>query len=139
TEESARTLELSVLSSAQMEALKIVRTRQEELLEDFLDRAEEVISGYRKSQRYAALLSRLVKIAREALGNDCIISVAREDKDKLPAGVKATESDDDGVQKYGGIIASSSDGSLELNLSLKEIFSGIREKLISSILERLEE
>ncbi|MEM0158959.1 MAG: hypothetical protein QXV22_04060 [Thermoplasmataceae archaeon] len=138
-EEASRTLELSVVSSAQMESLKIIRTRQEALLQDYLERAEEIISGYRHTERYPRLMDRLVKIAKGALGDDCTIYAAGEDLHVFKPGDNAKKSDDEKLSKYGGIIASSKDGTLELDLSLWDIFSGIREKLISRVLEKLGE
>ena len=138
TDEEKRSVERTILSSAEMESLKIVRSKESELLEEALGKAEIYVKELRNSPSYGKFLHRMVAIATAALGSDCVINVSKSDSGILKdvSNVKIKYQD---VDPYGGLIALSSDGSREIDLTLMSIFADIREKIISRVSEHLGE
>ena len=137
TEEEKRSIEKTILSSAEMESLKIHRTKESSLIQEAVERAERYLKNQRKSKDYPVLLEQMIRVSRNTLGKNCTIYLGKDDisllKDK-DAKVIARE-----VDPYGGIKSVSEDGSKELDLTFSTILKEIREKLISKFSEHLGE
>ena len=137
TEEEKRSIEKTILSSAEMESLKIHRTKESSLIHEAVERAELYLRSLRKSKDYAVLLEQMIRVSRDMLGKNCTIYLGKDDilllKEK-DASVIAQE-----VDPYGGIKSVSADRSKELDLTISTIMKEIREKLISKFSDHLGE
>lgn len=136
-EEERRTTERTIVSSAEMEALNVVRTREGALIDEAMGKAEIYLRNMRERKEYPDILGKMVEIAQRTLGRDCRIIASSEDAALLKANGSTILKKE--VDTYGGIKAESSDGSRELDLTVSAILSEIREKLIAQFYEHLGE
>ncbi len=137
SEEERRTAERTITSSAEMEALNTVRGRESELVTEATGKAELYLKNIRSRREYPEVLSRMVDIAHGALGDDCTIYASKDDVQAISKGKsKVVEK---AVDPNGGIIAESSDGSRELDLTISAVLSEVREKIVSQLYEYLGE
>lgn len=137
SEEERRTAERTIISSAEMQALNTVRGRESELVSEATGKVELYLKNIKSRNDYPEVLSRMVDIAHGTLGDDCTIFASRDDIQAISKGKsKVVEK---AVDPHGGIIAESSDGSRELNLTISAVLSEIREKIVSRLYEYLGE
>lgn len=137
SEEERRTAERTIISSAEMEALNTVRSRESQLISEAAEKAELYLKNIRSRKDYPEVLSRMVQVAQKTLGEDCTIYAAKSDAATVNRGKsKVVEKE---VDPFGGIVAESSDGSRELDLTITAVISEIREKLVSRLYEYLGE
>ncbi|MEM0156514.1 MAG: V-type ATP synthase subunit E family protein [Thermoplasmataceae archaeon] len=138
TEEEVRSVERTTISSGEMEALKIVRSRESSLIEEAMGKATIYLKELRNSRYYKDIMARMVAVARASLGGKIIIRVSSRDSSLIPQSKDLVIKEEE-VDPYGGIIAQSSDGSMQVELTLTSIMQDIKEKLISRISEHLGE
>lgn len=131
SEEERRTAERTIVSSAEMEALNTVRGKEGALMEEAAGKAELYLKNMKERREYPEILSKMVEIAHGTLGRDCKILASKNDAEIIKAGDSKVQVKD--IDPYGGIIAESSDGSRELDLTISAIISEIREKLVSQL------
>ncbi len=137
TDDEKRSAERTIISSAEMEALNILRSREGILVEEAASKAELYLKNMRDRKDYSEILAKMVDISRKTLGNDCRIFVSKEDSSKVTAdGSKVVVKE---VDPFGGIKAESSDGSRELDLTVSAIVSELREKITSQFYQYLGE
>jgi vacuolar-type H+-ATPase subunit E/Vma4 len=137
TEEEKRSAERTIVSSAEMEALNILRSKQGSLVEEAASKAELYLKNMRDRKDYADILGKMVDISRKTLGKDCRIYASKEDSSRISAeGSKIVTKD---IDPYGGIRAESADGSRELDLTVTAIVSELREKIVSQFYQHLGE
>ncbi len=132
-----RNVERSILSSAEMEGFKIIRTKKRDLIDDATGRAEMYLLNLRsKKSEYSKIINRMVEISTSTLGPDCIITVSTKDSALFKSGKKIhlNHSTED---LGGGIIASSKDGSMELDLSFHTVFANIVDSIASKVSEHI--
>ena len=137
-EEEKRTVERTILSSAEMESLRIIRTRENSLLQEALGKAMVYLRELSNNPAYEDLITKMVDVARKSLGDDCVILAGDKELAMLKnrPGILLRRSN---VDPYGGIIAQSSDGSRELDLTLSSLSREIQDRLIAKISEHLGE
>ena len=138
TEEEVRSVERTTISSGEMEALKIVRSRESSLIEEAMGKATIYLKELRNSKDYKDIIARMVAAARHSLGGKITVRVSARDSSLIPQSKDLVIKEEE-VDPYGGIIAQSSDGSMQVDLTLTSIMQDIREKLISRISEHLGE
>ncbi|MCL4341756.1 MAG: hypothetical protein M1431_06665 [Candidatus Thermoplasmatota archaeon] len=138
TEEERRTVERTILSSAEMESLKIIRTKESSLIQEALGKAMVYLRELSNKPVYKSLVLKMAQVARKNLGEDCVILAGDKEAEilKTEPGLKVKKAKAD---PYGGIVAQSSDGSRELDLTLSSLFREVHEKLIAKISEHLGE
>lgn len=137
SEEERRTAERTVVSSAEMEALNVLRSREGSLIEEATGKAELYLKNIRDRKDYRDTLSRMVDIAHRVLGEDCTIIISKNDAGLVrPGRSKVVDKE---VDPYGGLKAESLDGTMELDLTISAILGEIHEKLVSSFYEYLGE
>ncbi len=137
SEDERRTAERTIISSAEMQALNTVRGRESELVNEAAGKAELYLKNIRNRKEYPEVLSRMVEIAHGTLGEDCTIYASKDDVQAISRGKsKIVEK---AVDPNGGIIAESSDGSRELDLTISAVLSEVREKIVSQLYEYLGE
>jgi vacuolar-type H+-ATPase subunit E/Vma4 len=85
-----------------------------------------------KSKRYAALLDKLVLMAKLELGDKCVIEARKEDI-KLIVNAKAKANND----IRSGIMAYSEDGKRYINYSLDALIAGMKEQLSKRFSENI--
>lgn len=137
SEEERRTAERTITSSAEMEALNTVRGREAELIHEAAGKADLYLKNIKSRKEYPEVLAKMVDIAHKTLGEDCTIFASKDDVAVIRKGnSKVVEKD---VDPYGGIIAESSDGSRELDLTISAVLTEIKEKLVSQLYEYLGE
>lgn len=121
-----------------MEALKIVRSRESSLIEEAMGKATIYLKELRNSKDYKEIMAKMVDAARRSLGKKFTIRVSARDSSLIPQSKDLVIREEE-VDPYGGIIAESSDGSMQIDLTLTSIMQDIKEKLISRISEHLGE
>lgn len=138
TDEEKRSVERTIISSAEMESLKIIRSKESELLQEALGKAMIYVKELRNSPRYSEILKKMVRVAVSTLGKNCIVIVSRQDSDLIKSlpDIKIKTAD---VDQYGGIIATSQDGSMEIDLTLSSIIRDIQDRIVSRISDHLGE
>ena len=137
TEEEKRTAERTIVSSAEMEALNILRSREGSLVEEAVSKAELYLKNMRDRKDYPDILAKMVEISRETLGKDCRIIASKEDSSRISAeGSKVVVKE---VDPFGGIKAETADGTRELDLTVAAIVSELRERIISQFYQHIGE
>ncbi|WP_010916305.1 V-type ATP synthase subunit E [Thermoplasma volcanium] len=132
--ESSR-ITASIIDKANIEARSILRNKIEEILEGYVSAAQEILRNIRNMPEYPALLNKMIEVAKKYLGQDCIIKVDSKDKAVAPSsGITYSN-----IDPYGGILASSRDGKVELDLRVSSIMEEVLEKIKVKIYTRLEE
>ena len=130
-------LKKNLISSSQMESLRLIRGREKELVDSAMEKIEDHLSEVRRWKNYPKIMHSLHDMALKSLGKDCRIIVAKSDRDILQG--SETENSDQVLENYGGLVAFSKDGSMELDLKIFSIYEELRERIISSISERIGE
>ena len=130
-------LKKNIVSSAQMEALRMIRGREKEIVDSALEKVEDHLQEIRKWKNYKEIMSSLAGISSKALGKDCRIKISEKDQSILPEAEPAKE--DQLISKFGGIVAVSKAGSMELDLRIYSIYQDLREKIIAAISENIGE
>jgi vacuolar-type H+-ATPase subunit E/Vma4 len=136
-EDEKRTVERSIISSAEMEGFKVIRTKKSDLIDDAVGRAEMyLLNLVNKKNEYSKILNKMVEIATKTLGQDCVISISKKDYALIKNRTKlhfTHPKEDIG----GGIIARSKDGSMELDLSFRSVFANIVDSISSRVSEHI--
>ncbi len=136
-DEEKRTAERTIISSAEMEALNILRSKEGNLVEEAAGKAELYLRSMRDRKDYPEVLRKMVDVSRKTLGKDCRIIASREDSSKISAdGAKIIVKE---VDPYGGLKAESADGTRELDLTVAAIVSELREKIVSQLYQHIGE
>ena len=115
-----------------------MRSRESSLIEEAMGKATIYLKELRNSKDYKDIIARMVAAARHSLGGKITVRVSARDSSLIPQSKDLVIKEEE-VDPYGGIIAQSSDGSMQVDLTLTSIMQDIREKLISRISEHLGE
>ena len=136
TSEDSKSLENRELSNADIEARRIVRGRKSELVDDALAKAYETMDGLSSSPGYKAIITAMTATVKRTFGNDCLIHVGKEGAEfiKESRGRKIVVEE---VDRVGGIIADSTDGTMELDLTISTLKREIKDRLMLEIAEKL--
>ena len=132
-DEDSRALENRELSNAEIEARKLIWEKRSTLIEEYLTTAFESMKDVRSSSSYKKILAAMADAAQRKLGKDCRIMISQKDS-KLMKGLKTIEKD---IDPYGGIIAESADGSMEMDLTVTTLIKDLRERLSLVLYERI--
>lgn len=137
--ESARSLEAEVvrehaqrIAAAKLQARKMLYEAREKRLEGALAETRGLLTEYTRSPQYPAVLRRMLTVATDTLGKPVRISGRAEDAPLLSK--LAGKSFDPTAQPIvGGLIATTPDGSRQLNLSFDELLR-LREDRVRELL-----
>ncbi|CAC11150.1 ATP synthase (subunit E) related protein [Thermoplasma acidophilum] len=114
----------SIIDKANVEARNIVRMRVQEILDQYGAKADELIKNLAKTKEYDDVLKKMIEVSRKALGPDCIVKVNTADKGRISDGNIKFED----IDPYGGVLATSRDGKIELDLRISSIRRDILER-----------
>ncbi|MCW6170766.1 MAG: hypothetical protein LVQ96_06305 [Thermoplasmatales archaeon] len=132
-----RVVERSILSSAEMDSFKIVRTKKSDLVDEAVGRAQMYFFDLiDRKKEYSEILNKMVGIAIGSLGQDCVITISKKDTSLVKNRTKLhfSYAKDD---LHGGIIAYSKDGSMELDLSFPTVFANIADSIAAKISDHI--
>lgn len=132
TVEDSRSLENRELSNADIEARKVLRGRKSELVEANLVKAYDFLDSLGSSASYGKIVSEMVATAKRLLGKNCTIRIG----EKGAALVKESKGNKiviDDVDPYGGLVAESSDGAMQLDLTFTTLKRELKERLMLEI------
>ena len=115
----------SIIDRANVEARNTIRMRVQEILDQYAAKADEWIKNLPQSKEYADILKKMIDVSRKSLGPDCVIKANKADRDKILD--KNVDFGD--VDPFGGILATTKDGRVELDLRLSKIENDILEQL----------
>ncbi len=134
--EDSRSLENRDLSNAEIEARRIVREKKSQLVDSSLGKAYEIMDGLSASPFYKAIATKMVATSRKTLGNDCVVRIGEKGAQfiKNSKGKRVVVEE---VDPSGGIVAESSDGTMELDLTISTLKRELKEKLMLEIAEKL--
>lgn len=128
--EDADALRKRMISSSTLEGRMKLEKSIEEIENDYLSKLTESISEIRGTQRYYDFLMRKIEDAHRALGPGSIAYLDPSDIKKFKEmGLPITM-----VQKMmdglGGVVVTSADGKVMVDLTFSEILRGKREKIL---------
>lgn len=137
TEDDSRALRDRELELARMEAKNLAREKVSQLMQNAFERADFFLRNISDTKEYSGILKKMVSLSTEILGGDCVIRARKEDVSFLQDmnTIKIAK----GHIKEPGIIAESSDGSRELNLTIGTIMDDLREKISLELIKHLGE
>ncbi len=132
TAEDSRSLENRELSNADIEAKRALRDKKSQLVDASLSKAFEIMDNMSNSPDYKDVILQMVATARKLLGNDCTIRVGEKGAHfiKNSKGKKVTVEE---VDPSGGLVAESSDGTMELDLTVSTLKKELKERLMLEI------
>jgi len=135
TQEDVKALMERELSNADIKARSILRERKSALIEKQLVRAGNMIRSLPSTEGYADFLNDLVSYAKRALGRSCVIKANKRDAQILKdqKGIKIIVED---VDPDGGFIATTADGTMELDFTLSAIARDVSEKIAIELVNR---
>ena len=110
---------IRIEGAAKLQSKKMVFDATEKMLENNLDALKQLLGDFANSKDYPEMLAKMVKYASRRLGGTVTVRSRPADAPALKKlGVKVTSSDLDSI---GGFRATSSDGTLELDLTFEEL------------------
>lgn len=120
-------LKRNIVSSAQMEALRIVRSKEKQIMDQTLQTLEDSLASIREKKYYPDLLNSMKEIGQKALGKDCRIFVDKSDM-KYVTGSEELKNDDL-LRRYGGMVSASKDGTMEIDLRIFSIYRDLKDEI----------
>jgi V/A-type H+-transporting ATPase subunit E len=132
TAEDSKSLENRELSNADIEARRIVRERRSQLVEASLGKAYEIMDGLSASSDYKDIVDQMVKTSRNMLGKDCVIRIGESGAQFIKEG-RGKKVVVEEVDPLGGLIADSSDGTMELDLTFTTLKKELKDRLMLEI------
>ncbi|MBX8643557.1 MAG: hypothetical protein KIY12_02345 [Thermoplasmata archaeon] len=133
--EESRSLEKRELSNAEIEARRLIWEKRSSVVEERLKDAFDFLRDLRSTSSYRKIIQSMVETARKTLGEDCHI-ILRPNDAKL---VKDASVEEKEIDPYGGIVAVSSDGTREMDLTITTLIKELREKLSLQLYEKIGE
>ena len=134
-QEDCRSLENRELSNADIESRKALRDRKYELVGANLTKAYEILDSLGSSPRYGEIVSDMVATAKKLLGKNCTIRIG-ENGASLIKETKGNRIIVDDVDPSGGLVAESSDGSMQLDLTFTTFKRELKDRLMLEIAEK---
>ncbi len=133
----ARQLILREASKAKVDAKSVYRDRISEILGGSFAQLESELEQYAKGEDYIKLLSKLMELAAEELGENCTLYMLEKDmrRVKFPAGANK------GILKeetIGGLKGISEDGRLSVDFTLENIIELLRDSISAKALGLIE-
>ncbi len=137
TEDDSRALRERELELAKMEAKGLEREKISQLMNNALQRADFFLKNIAETKQYSQILKKMVNLSMEVLGEGCVIRARKEDlsflQDMNRIRIAKTHI------REPGIIAESSDGSRELDLTISTIMEDLKEKISLELVKYLGE
>lgn len=125
---------IRIAGAAKLQAKKMIFDATEKMLENNVAALKQVLAELANSKDYPEMLSRMVKYASNRLGGSIGVKCRPADVSILKKlGVKVLSSN---LESVGGFKATSSDGSLELDLTFEELLRNHEEEARAFILGR---
>lgn len=137
TEDDTRALRDRELELARMEAKNLAREKVSKLMNKAFERADFFLRNISETKEYSRILKKMISLSTETLGADCVIHARKEDISFLQDmnKIKIAKAN----ISVPGIIAESSDGSKELNLTISTIMEDLKEKISLELIKHLGE
>ncbi len=130
----ARKREETIIDKANIEARIILRDRIKAVIDKNIEMADEIIANIRKYKDYRNLLNDMIAVSVRMLGNDCIINVDDADKGLVTgSNLKYGK-----VDEYGGILSTSKNGDIEIDLRISKIIGEINERMRTKLYSQIE-
>lgn len=130
-----RARELSIID---LEEKRIILERRNQLVEEALRESEEALGTLTKTKEYKDILSTMLSTAKRMLGDRASFFLFKEDLKENGDQTKAKELTRN-CRVPGGVVATSSDGKMEVDLTFDTIFREIREDLALELIKRIKE
>ena len=131
-EAAAQREKVRIDGAAKLQAKKMMFDATQKRLESNLSALREVLAEYAESKDYQGILTKMAAYAQKRLGGSISVDCRRSDAAALKKlGVKVTSSD---LPSIGGFSATSSDGTLALDLTFEELLRTHGEDVRASIL-----
>ncbi len=137
TEDDSRSMRDREIELAHMEAKSLAREKVSQLMQSALGRADFFLMNVAETKEYRSVLEKMVSLSNSTLGKDCIIHCRKEDQSLLKEICKNKLSNHN--TKRPGIVAESSDGSKELDLTMGTILEDLRERISLELIKHLGE
>ena len=123
---------IRIEGAAKLQSKKMVFDATEKMLENNLDALRQALADFANSKDYPEMLTRMSRYASRRLGGGITVESRPADAAALrKAGVKVTSSE---LGSIGGFKATSSDGTLELDLTFEELLRNHEDEARASIL-----
>lgn len=123
---------IRIQGAAKLQAKKVMFDATEQMLESNISALRDALEGIASSSAYRDLLTKMARYASQRLGGKITVRCRKSDESALKsAGAKVASAD---LQSMGGFVATSADGSLELDLTFEELLRGREDDVRASIL-----
>ncbi|MDG6914152.1 MAG: V-type ATP synthase subunit E [Nitrososphaerota archaeon] len=133
-EVAAQRERVRIEGAAKLQAKKMMFDATEKRLESNLSALREVLAAYAESKDYQGMLTKMASYAENRLGGSMSVDCRRSDAAVLrKLGVKVASSD---LPSIGGFRATSSDGTLALDLTFEELLRTHDEDVRAAILAK---
>ena len=136
-EEDSRALREREVELAKMEAKGLEREKISQLMNNALQRADFFLRNIADTREYSQILRKMVNLSMEILGENCIVHARKADLSFLQDMNRIRIAKDH--IKEPGIIAESSDGNRELDLTIGTVMDDLREKISLEFVKHLGE
>ncbi len=136
-EDDTRAMKEREIQLAQMEAKGLSREKVSKLMQNALGRADFFLRNIADTGEYKSILGKMANLSIRTLGKDCTIMCRKEDEPILK-GIGNLKLSGNHI-KSPGIVAESSDGKMELDLTIETVLEDIRESISLEILKHLGE
>ena len=137
--EEAESIQRSRLDTSTLEARRLLTDRRNEIVQDMLNSASAYFAGIRKRDIYPKLLQKMILDVEKTFPKGGTITVNEKDLDLINGMLKSKNITVVKGDVDGGLEAVSSDGSLEIDLSLSYLWQNIKENIALAISEKIGE
>lgn len=135
-QEDAKALEKREIDAANMEAKKILRDKITELIDLNVGKSMTFLNTIRDHKEYDKIIKEMAETSKKALGKGCTIRISSKDS-QLLGEIKGVNVVEEEVDPFGGIIAESSDGTREMNLTITTLSRDIKESVAVELSQRV--
>lgn len=135
-QEEAKSIEKREIDAAKMEAKRILRDKTSELIDLNLEKSMTFLTTIRDYKGYDKIVREMAETSTKALGKGCRIRISPKDA-RLLGEFKGAEIVEEEVDPVGGLIAESSDGTREMNLTVTALSKEIREAVAVELAQRI--
>lgn len=119
--EDAETAKRQRTSSATLEGRSYLEQEREKIENGYMEALRSRIIELRKTDEYLNHIQSSINRAREVLGQDSVIYLDKDDAERLKGKGFTSARITNGVGPLGGVIVTSADGKMILDLTLSEI------------------
>ncbi len=136
--EATNALRARESSITDLEEKRIVLEKRNHLIEESLNSLEDSLSVLKESKEYREILSSMTVLAKKMLGDKAVFYLSPEDLKTEGKEIEAKKLSRP-LHIPGGLVATSPDGKMEVDLTFDTIFREIREDLSLELENRIKE